>query len=290
VRRIATIEAARDAIDDARVGGSSIGLVPTMGYLHEGHLSLMRRAAAENGFIVATIFVNPLQFGAGEDLTSYPRDPEGDAAKALSTGVSLLFSPSAEEMYPDEVHTSVQVAGVSTAMEGASRPTHFAGVATVVAKIFSIVGKSKAYFGEKDYQQLAVIRTMAMDLSMPVEVIGCPIVREPDGLAMSSRNAYLTPTQRAAAPILRRALRAGADAIAAGEREGDAVRELMRGVVASEPLAELDYVEVADPTTLSPLARVDETSRLFGAVRFGTTRLIDNAPVFETAGPDGGAR
>jgi pantoate--beta-alanine ligase len=281
VKRVTTIAAVRDAIDDARRGGSSIGLVPTMGYLHEGHLSLMRRAVSENGFVVATIFVNPLQFGAGEDLSSYPRDPEGDAAKALSAGVSLLFSPPPEEMYPGEVHTSVQVAGVSSAMEGASRPTHFAGVATVVAKIFSIVGKSKAYFGEKDYQQLAVIRTMTADLSIPVDVIGCPIVREPDGLAMSSRNAYLDPTGRAAAPILRRALRAGADAIADGERDGDAVRDLMRAVVAEEPLAQLDYVEVADPVTLEPLARVDEGTRLFGAVRIGTTRLIDNCAVFE---------
>jgi pantoate--beta-alanine ligase len=249
----------------------------------------MRRAASENGFVVATIFVNPLQFGEGEDLSSYPRDPEGDAAKALSAGVSLLFSPSAEEMYPDGVQTSVQVAGVSSAMEGASRPTHFDGVATVVAKIFSIVGKSTAYFGEKDYQQLAVIRTMVTDLSMPIEVIGCPIVREPDGLAMSSRNAYLDETERAVAPVLRRALRAGADAIAAGERDGAAVRELMRAVVAGEPLVELDYVEAADPTTLSPLARVDETTRLFGAVRIGTTRLIDNCAVSEAAGRDGEA-
>jgi len=289
VRRVTTIAEVRDVIEDARRGGSGIGLVPTMGFLHEGHLSLMRRAASENGFVVATIFVNPLQFGEGEDLTSYPRDPEGDAAKALSAGVSLLFSPAADEMYPTEVHTSVQVGGVSTAMEGASRPTHFAGVATVVAKIFSIVGKSRAYFGEKDYQQLAVIRTMVSDLSMPVEVIGCRIVREPDGLAMSSRNAYLDETQRAAAPVLRRALRAGADEIAGGERDGDAVRDLMRAVVAAEPLAELDYVEVADPRTLSPLARVDGTSRLFGAVRIGATRLIDNCAVFEDTERDGEA-
>jgi pantoate--beta-alanine ligase len=281
MRHVSAVAALRDAIEDARVGGSSIGVVPTMGYLHEGHLSLMRRAGMENGFVVATIFVNPLQFGAGEDLSSYPRDPEGDAAKALSAGVSLLFSPTPEEMYPGEVHTSVQVGGVSSAMEGASRPTHFAGVATVVAKIFSIVGKSKAYFGEKDYQQLAVIRTMANDLSMPVDVIGCPIVREPDGLAMSSRNAYLDESQRAAAPILRQALRTGADAIASGEGDGDAVRALMRAVVARQPLAALDYVDVADPTTLSPLRRVDLTARLFGAVRFGTTRLIDNCAVVE---------
>jgi pantoate--beta-alanine ligase len=278
-----TVDATRDVLDTARRHGARIGLVPTMGFLHDGHVSLMTRARGECDFVIATIFVNPLQFAAGEDLSTYPRDPEGDAAKAADAGVSLLFTPSNEEMYPGEVHTTVSVSEVSASMEGASRPTHFAGVATVVAKLFSIVGKSRAYFGEKDYQQLAVIRCMASDLSMPVEVVGCPIVREPDGLAMSSRNVHLDEAQRAAAPVLRRALGAGAVAIAGGERDADAVRDVMRGVIDAEPLAALDYVEVADPATLRPLSTADAGARLFGAVRFGPIRLIDNGAAADPA-------
>src|SRR5437764_314243 len=191
---IDSIDAFRKALDAERAAGGSVGLVPTMGYLHEGHASLMRAAAAENDVVAATIFVNPLQFGANEDLAGYPRDLQRDQALATANGVSYLFTPSVEEMYPLGVPTltSVHVDGISAPMEGASRPIHFAGVATVVAKLFAIAGAGRAYFGEKDYQQLAVIRRMAADLSFPVEVVGCPTVREADGLAMSSRNAYLT--------------------------------------------------------------------------------------------------
>jgi pantoate--beta-alanine ligase len=247
-----------------------------MGYLHDGHASLVRQAAAECDVVVMSSFVNPLQFGAGEDLDAYPSDPSGDEATAAAAGAHLLFRPTVDEMYPRPMVTTVTVAGLTDVMEGAARPTHFDGVTTVVAKLFSIVGECRAYFGEKDFQQLAVVRRMAADLSMPVEVVGCPTRREPDGLAMSSRNAYLTATERAAAPVLNRALRRGAAAIAGGETDADAVRRQMSDLVGAEPLAALDYVEVADPDTLQPLVRCDGRARLLGAVRIGRARLIDN--------------
>lgn len=278
-----TIAGLRADLEQARRDGRTIGLVPTMGYLHDGHLSLIERAAAECDDVVATIFVNPLQFAAGEDLGAYPRDPEGDATKARAAGAWWLFTPSLEEMYPEPVLTTVSVAGVSSAMEGASRPTHFAGVATVVAKLFAIVGPCRAYFGEKDYQQVAVVRRMASDLSFPVEVVGCPIVREPDGLAMSSRNVYLTAEQRGAAPVLRRALDAGAALVQTGETSPDAVRAEILRVLSGEPLVEVDYVEVADPATLEPLAAIDLEARLFVAAQVGRARLIDNISTLEPA-------
>ena len=215
VDRVTTIAELRAELDRARSEGRTVGLVPTMGYLHDGHLSLARAAAADCDVVVMSIFVNPLQFAPTEDLATYPRDPEGDAAKAASAGVTVLFTPSSAEMYPegrDAVLTGVAVPGLSSVMEGASRRTHFGGVCTVVAKLFNIVGACRAYFGEKDYQQLAIVRRMAHDLSFPVEVVGCPIVREPDGLAMSSRNVYLTAEERGVAPVLQRALRLGAAA------------------------------------------------------------------------------
>jgi pantoate--beta-alanine ligase len=260
-----------------------------MGYLHDGHLSLARTAADECDLVVMTIFVNPLQFAPDEDLATYPRDPEGDAAKAASAGVSVLFTPPLEEMYPQgrqAVLTGVEVSGLSSVMEGVSRRTHFGGVCTVVAKLFNIVGECRAYFGEKDYQQLAIVRRMAHDLSFPVEVVGCPIVREPDGLAMSSRNVYLTPDERRVAPVLQRALRLGAAAVRTGTTDADEVRTLMRAEIQAAPLGELDYVEVADPDTLAPLTVAGERSRLFGAVQFGRARLIDNVGVAEV--PDTG--
>src|SRR5690606_1179616 len=209
-------------------------------------------AAAECDEVLVSIFVNPLQFGANEDLDRYPRDLDGDRARCEAAGVTLLFTPSVDEMYPRPVATTVSVAGVSERFEGASRPTHFDGVATVVAKLFNLAGPCRAYFGEKDFQQVAVVRRMVRDLSFPVEVVACPTVREPDGLAMSSRNAHLDEAHRAAAPVLHRALRTGAELIEAGEGDPDRVRDAMRAVVAAEPLAELDYVEVADPDTLEP--------------------------------------
>jgi pantoate--beta-alanine ligase len=253
-----TIEGFRKALDAERLAGRVVGLVPTMGYLHDGHASLMRRAAAECDVVAATIFVNPLQFSATEDLSTYPRDLDGDTALAEASGVAHLFTPSEREMYPsgrDGVLTTVHVEGPSQGLEGASRPTHFDGVATVVAKLFAIAGPCRAYFGEKDWQQLLVVRQLVHDLSLPVDIVGCPIVREADGLAMSSRNVYLSPEQRAAATVLHRALLA-----AQGSSDPETV---LRDVVATEPLCQLDYAAVRQ-------------GRLLIAARFGSTRLIDN--------------
>ena len=269
----------RDALASARREGGRIGLVPTMGYLHEGHASLIRRARADTDVVAVSLFVNPLQFGAGEDLDAYPRDLDRDTRLAESEGADLLFTPPVGEMYPRPVLTTVSVGEVSAPLEGAARPTHFDGVATVVAKLFAIVGPCSAYFGEKDFQQVAVVRRMVADLSLPVEVVACPTVRERDGLALSSRNAYLTPEQRAAAPVVHRALQAGKALIMAGERDPRVVRTLMAEIVEAEPLAELDYAEVvgADSFTVpDPLAG---DLRLLAAVRFGRARLIDNVGV-----------
>jgi pantoate--beta-alanine ligase len=257
------IDAFRKELDAARAHGKTVGLVPTMGYLHEGHASLIRRSASACDVTAVTVFVNPLQFGANEDLTAYPRDLERDVAIAEAAGAAVVFAPPVEEMYPGDVLTSVHVARVSEGMEGASRPTHFDGVATVVAKLFAIAGSCRAYFGEKDYQQLAVVRRMATDLSFPVDIVGCPIVREPDGLAMSSRNVYLSHQERDAASVLHRALEAGAADVSRA-------REVMVAVVATEPLARLDYAEVVE---------TDHEYRLLIAARVGTTRLIDNLGV-----------
>jgi pantoate--beta-alanine ligase len=275
---IETIERFRKALDSERAVGRTVGLVPTMGYLHDGHVSLMRRAASECDVVAATIFVNPLQFAANEDLSTYPRELDGDRALAEANGVEYLFVPSTEEMYgapsesersgdetrgPDRVLTSVNVAEVSEGLEAGTRPTHFAGVATVVAKLFNIAGPCRAYFGEKDWQQLQVVRRMVTDLSFPVDVVGCPTVREPDGLAMSSRNAYLTAEERAAAPVLYRALQAGASDVANAHTR-------MAEVFATEPLVALDYADVVE---------TDTEFRLLVAARLGRTRLIDNIGV-----------
>ncbi len=282
-----TIAGLREHLAARRADGAAVGLVPTMGYLHRGHASLIDAAARDTDEVVVTVFVNPLQFAPGEDLDAYPRDLDGDSAMAAAHGATTMFVPDLVEMYPGEVATTVSVAGVSESMEGASRPTHFAGVATVVAKLFSIVGPCRAYFGEKDFQQLAVIRRLASDLSMPVDVVGCPIVRESDGLAMSSRNVYLTPAERDAAPVLHRALLHGASLVAAGAVDPAAVRRAMTEVIESEPLVSLDYVEVADPADLRPVRRCTPEVRLFGAVRFGRARLIDNVAVADVGAGDG---
>jgi pantoate--beta-alanine ligase len=249
-----------------------------MGYLHDGHVSLMQRSVVECDLTVATIFVNPLQFAPTEDLATYPRDPEGDAAKADAAGVGLLFVPTTDEMYPQPVRTTVSVDVATGLMESAARPTHFDGVATVVTKLFAMVGECRAYFGEKDYQQLAVVRRMAFDLDLPVEVVGCPIVREPDGLAMSSRNAYLTADERAVAPALHAALQAGVAAIASGERAAAAVRSVITDHLAAAEPFELDYAEVVDAATLEPLDDLHPGTevRLLAAARLGTPRLLDN--------------
>jgi pantoate--beta-alanine ligase len=279
MKTVATIAEVRSVLDAERAAGRRVGFVPTMGYLHEGHASLIRRARAETDVVVVSIFVNPLQFGAGEDLDAYPRDLDRDTRLAEAEGTDLLFTPPVGEMYPRPVLTTVSVAEVSAPLEGAARPTHFDGVATVVAKLFAIVGPCSAYFGAKDFQQVAVVRRMVADLSMPVDVVACPTVRERDGLALSSRNAYLTPEQRAAAPVVHRALKAGAALIMAGERDPRVVRTLMAEIIEAEPLAELDYAEVvgADSFTVpDPLAG---DLRLLAAVRFGRARLIDNVGV-----------
>jgi pantoate--beta-alanine ligase len=277
---VAGIRELRTTLDYERSVGRSVGFVPTMGYLHDGHASLMRRAAEDTDVVLASIFVNPLQFGPGEDLDAYPRDLARDVEIAAAAGVDLLFVPGVDEMYPQgRVPTTVRVAGVSEVLDGASRPGHFDGVATVVAKLFAIVGPCRAYFGEKDFQQLAVVRRMAADLSFPVHVVGCPTVRERDGLAMSSRNSYLTAEERAAAPVVHRALQVGVQAVEQGERDPAAVRAAMEAVVAGEPLGELDYVAVVDAESLAVPDVLSGNLRLLAAVRFGRARLIDNVGV-----------
>lgn len=279
MRTVTTIAELREDLDRVRAAGHRVGFVPTMGYLHEGHASLMDAARAATDVVVTSIFVNPLQFGPAEDLDAYPRDLARDSALAERHGVDLLFVPSTTEMYPEPIRTTVSVAGVSAPLEGRARPTHFDGVATVVAKLFAIVGPCAAFFGEKDFQQLAVVRQMVRDLSIPVDVLGCPTVREPDGLALSSRNAYLTPAERAGAPVVHAALQAGRTAILDGETDPAAVRALMRDRIAAEPLAELDYAEVVDATTFAVPEELTGTLRLLAAVRFGKARLIDNLEV-----------
>lgn len=275
---VPTIVELRPRLDTARAAGLSIGFVPTMGYLHAGHGSLIAAAHSDNDLVVVSIFVNPLQFAAEEDLSDYPRDLNHDRALAGDQGADLIFTPSVDEMYPfGPVLTQVTVDALASRWEGATRPTHFAGVATVVSKLFSIVGPCRAYFGEKDFQQLAVIRRMVADLSMPINVVGCPIIREPDGLAMSSRNAYLDTGQRAAAPVLRQALDHGLQLIAAGERSPDVVAAAMATVVGDEPFATLDYAAAVDAATLEVPAELTGDIRLIIAAQVGRPRLLDNA-------------
>jgi pantoate--beta-alanine ligase len=253
-----------------------LGLVPTMGWLHAGHRSLMQKARAENPTTIATIFVNPRQFNEAADFQQYPRNEARDLAICEEEGLDLVFAPPVEEVYPSGFDTLVTVGAVSRPLEGAARPGHFDGVATVVAILFNLVGAERAYFGQKDAQQVMVIRQMARDLAIPTQVVACPTVREADGLALSSRNVHLSPEQRAAAPVLRRALVAGRDLWASGERSGDAIRAAMAAVLAGEPLADPEYVSVADGLTLAELEVVERPTLLSLAVRFGTTRLIDN--------------
>ena len=253
-----------------------IGLVPTMGALHEGHASLIRRARSENATVLVTIFVNPRQFNEIADFEKYPRDEAADVALAGAAGADLAWIPSVDEVYPPGFQTTVRLGRLTAPLEGAARPGHFEGVTTIVAILLGLAGAERAYFGQKDAQQLLVVRRMALDLGIATEILGCPIVREADGLATSSRNVRLTPEQRAAAPVLRRALLAARARYEAGEGEGEALRAAMRDVLATEPLAEPEYVSCADPATLGELARVDGPALLSMAVRFGSVRLIDN--------------
>jgi len=247
-----------------------------MGYLHEGHLSLVRRAKAECGAAAVSIFVNPTQFGPNEDLARYPRDLERDLALLSELGTDLVFVPSVEEMYPKGFSTSVEVTDVTERLEGAARPGHFRGVATVVCKLLNIAQATRAYFGQKDAQQCVVIRTMVRDLNIPTEIVISPTIREADGLAMSSRNVYLSPAERSAAPVLYRALTAAQQRYAQGERSAAVLRSEMQALIDAEPLAKVDYISVADPWTLHELERIEEGALISLAVRFGSTRLIDN--------------
>lgn len=262
--------------DSMRRRGKTIGFVPTMGFLHEGHLSLMRQAREENDVAITSIFVNPTQFGPGEDFDRYPRDAEGDRRKCESAGVDFLFMPSAAEMYPEKPPIFVTVEGISNILEGAVRPGHFRGVATVVAKLFHIVKPHRAYFGQKDYQQCVVIRRMVKGLNMDVEVVMLPTVREPDGLAMSSRNTYLNADERRAAASLFRALSAARDLYGAGARDIEKLKKKMEAVLREEKKITTDYVEIADPDTLDLLSETADKMVFLVAVRLGRTRLIDN--------------
>lgn len=269
-------EAARGWLQAERARGCSVGLVPTMGALHPGHMSLVEASLADNDSTMVTIFVNPLQFAPGEDLEGYPRDLDNDLAKCRQAGVGFVLAPSEADMYPVPPLATVTVDALSGVLEGRSRPTHFAGVATVVAKLFSIAGPCRAYFGVKDYQQLLVVRRLVQDLSMPVEVVACETVRHSDGLALSSRNAYLTSAEREQAPVLRRALDRGLAALADGERAPDAVEAVMSEAVADAPLASLDYAAAVQADTLTAPGPLHHEVRLLLAVRFGRARLIDN--------------
>ena len=269
-------EELRKALDGAP---RPIGLVPTMGWLHEGHRALIERARAENATTVVSIFVNPRQFGDPADLQQYPRNEARDVAISAEEGADLVFAPTVDEVYPPGFDTTVQVGAVSRPLEGAARPGHFDGVATVVAILFGLVGAERAYFGQKDAQQLLVIRRMATDLALPTEVIAHPTVREPDGLAMSSRNVHLSPAERAAAQVIRRALLAGRAHWEAGERSVEALRKVMQTVLGEESLANPEYVSIADAETLEELTSIDGPALLSMAVGFGSTRLIDNEPL-----------
>ena len=260
----------------ARRGFGALGLVPTMGFLHEGHLSLVRRAKAECGAVAVSIFVNPTQFGPGEDLARYPRDLTRDLALLEADGVDLVFTPAPAEMYPPGFASRVEIEGVTAPLEGAVRPGHFAGVATVVAKLFNIVQPSQAYFGQKDAQQSVVVRRMVRDLDMAVQVVVADTVREADGLALSSRNVYLSPADRSAAPVLFRALSCAQALFAQGERQAEALRMAVRTPITAHPQFEIDYVSVADVDTMQELKTVESTALVSLAARLGGTRLIDN--------------
>lgn len=270
------IEAVRRQVKEWRKEGLTVGLVPTMGYLHEGHRSLIERAVKENDRVVVSIFVNPTQFGPNEDLESYPRDLEADSRLCEAAGAGLIFHPEPVEMYPENYTTYVNTSGVTEELCGKSRPIHFQGVCTVVSKLFHIVIPDRAYFGEKDAQQLAVIRRMVRDLNMDIEVVGCPIIREADGLAKSSRNTYLSPEERKAALVLSRAVKAGKDLISRGETDGDRILEKMKAIIEAEPMARIDYVEMVAWDSIEVHHQVDRAVLVAMAVYIGKTRLIDN--------------
>lgn len=273
---VKTISEVRNEIKNWKKQGLTVGLVPTMGYLHEGHKSLIDRACKENDKVVVSVFVNPTQFGPGEDLATYPRDIQRDAALCADAGAALIFNPEPEEMYFDDFHTYVTMESLSDELCGKTRPIHFRGVCTVVSKLFHIVAPDRAYFGQKDAQQLAIIKRMVRDLNFDIEIVGCPIVREADGLAKSSRNTYLNPEERKAALVLSRAVRLGQELIQNGERKADVIVEKMKHLIEKEPLAKIDYVQAVDAVSIQPVAEIKGDVLVAMAVYIGKTRLIDN--------------
>jgi pantoate--beta-alanine ligase len=276
MRLVSTAAELREAVRSARQAGKRIGLVPTMGYLHAGHRTLMTTARAESDFVVVSIFVNPMQFGPNEDLARYPRDLERDTALCASVPVDILFHPDFAEVYPEGFQTKVTIGGLTEVLCGASRPGHFDGVATVVTKLFNLVQPDVAYFGQKDAQQVAVIQRLVRDLNIPVDIRPVPTVREADGLALSSRNSYLSPDERAAALVLSRTLFWAQAEVGAGERDLVALRAAMVARIEAEPLARIEYVQIVDPLTLQPGERLTGLALAALAVRIGKTRLIDN--------------
>ncbi len=270
------IDEVRAQVKEWKKQGLTVGLVPTMGYLHEGHKSLIERAAKENDRVVVSDFVNPTQFGPNEDLESYPRDLEADAKLCESTGADIIFNPEPEEMYADGFVSFINMTGLPNALCGLTRPIHFKGVCTVVGKLFNIVTPDRAYFGQKDAQQLAIIMRMVKDLNFDIEIVGCPIIREADGLAKSSRNIYLTPEERKAAVVLSKAVKLGQDMIADGERDAAKIVGEMKKLISAEPLATIDYVEMVNMDTMQSIEKAEGHVLCAMAVKFGKARLIDN--------------
>ncbi|MCD8118190.1 MAG: pantoate--beta-alanine ligase [Lachnospiraceae bacterium] len=276
MKTVTTVAEVRAEVRAWRAQGLTVGLVPTMGFLHEGHKSLMTAAKAGNDRVVVSIFVNPMQFGPTEDLASYPRDLKHDEALCESAGVDLIFHPEPEELYPEGFVSFVDMNGLTKELCGKSRPIHFRGVCTVCNKLFNIVKPDRAYFGEKDAQQLAVIRRMVADLNMDLEIVGCPIVREADGLAKSSRNIYLTAEEREQALVLSKAVKLAAKLFADGERNAHVIIDAMTKLIETMPLAEIDYVQIVDSLTIEPVDVIERDALAALAVRFGKARLIDN--------------
>lgn len=278
---VTEIAALREIIKDAKLEGQKIGLVPTMGYLHDGHLTLVKQACKNNDLVVVSIFVNPIQFGPNEDYESYPRDLARDSQLAFKAGAAVIFAPTVQEMYPDSNFASVEVAVLGENLCGSSRPGHFRGVTTVVSKLFNIVQPDQAFFGEKDAQQLAIIKRMVQDLNFPVQIVPVPIVRESDGLALSSRNVYLSSEQREKATVLYRSLLAARDAFKTGERDSSKIKQLVTDIISEVAGAQIEYVEITDTEKLQPVQTLGKSSLVALAVRFGITRLIDNITLME---------
>ncbi|CUO18568.1 pantoate--beta-alanine ligase [Sarcina ventriculi] len=276
MRVVKSVKEVRDAVKEWKAQGLSVGFVPTMGYLHEGHESLIKKAVKDNDRVVVSIFVNPMQFGPTEDLDKYPRDLERDSKLCENAGANLIFHPEKEEMYFEDFSSYVDINGLSDELCGKSRPIHFRGVCTVVTKLFNIVNPDRAYFGEKDAQQLAIIRRFVRDLNIDIEIIGCPIIREEDGLAKSSRNTYLSKEERQAALILSQSLNLAKDAINSGERNSSVVIDIISNNIKKEPLAKIDYIEVVDSLSMKPVKTIEKSVLVAIAVYIGKTRLIDN--------------